>query len=129
LAPGDEELADAVRRQPAAVGVVVHDDVLALRYALALAHLDARLRLVVTIFDRTIADRVRVLLPQAVVTSAADIAAPVLAGSCLGSTQRRIPREGGGSDRCHCDRTTSVLGFCSRDSSDCWASWSSTSDG
>src|SRR5881227_3318033 len=81
--PGDEELADAIRRGPAAVAVVVHEDVQALRYALALAHLDAGLRIVVTIFDRTIAERVRALLPQAVVTSAADIAAPSLAGPCL----------------------------------------------
>jgi voltage-gated potassium channel Kch len=89
--PGDEELAAAVRRRPAGVAVVLHDDVQALRYALALAHLDDRLRIVVTIFDRTIAERVRALLPQAIVTSTAGIAAPALAGACLEGAPARAP--------------------------------------
>jgi voltage-gated potassium channel Kch len=81
--PGDRELQAAVDRGLTGAAVTVHDDVQALRYALALAHLDVELRIVVTIFDRTIADRVRALLPQAVVTSAADLAAPSLTGACL----------------------------------------------
>jgi voltage-gated potassium channel Kch len=82
--PADDVLAEAVLKGPSAVAVVVHDDVLAVRYALAIAHLDPTLRVVVTIFDRTIADHVGALLPQAVVTSPAAIAAPSLAGPCLG---------------------------------------------
>ncbi len=82
--PADDVLADAVLRRPRAVAVVVHDDVLAVRYALAIAHLDPSLRIVATIFDKTMADHVAALLPQAVVTSPAAIAAPVLAGPCLG---------------------------------------------
>ncbi|HEX3931526.1 MAG TPA: NAD-binding protein [Nocardioides sp.] len=110
--PGDQELMAAIGRSPDAVAVVVHDDVQALRYALALAHLDPELRIVVTIFDRTIADRVRALLPQAVVTSAADIAAASLAGPCLGADVMAAWEAGGqehqvlsaGSGRVH--RTT-----------------------
>jgi voltage-gated potassium channel Kch len=82
--PADDCLAEAVLNRPAAVAVVVHDDVLAVRYALAIAHLDPDVRTVVTIFDRTIADHVSSLLPQAFVTSPAAIAAPLLAGPCLG---------------------------------------------
>jgi voltage-gated potassium channel Kch len=82
--PADDCLADAVLRRPTAVAVVLHDDVLAVRYALAIAHLDPSLRIVVTIFDRTMADHVGTLLPQALVTSPAEIAAPRLAGPCLG---------------------------------------------
>src|SRR5215216_161822 len=82
--PADDVLAEGVRRGPIAVAVVVHDDVVAVRYALATAHLDPTLRILVTIFDRTIADHVGRLLPQAVVTSPAGIAAPSLAGPCLG---------------------------------------------
>lgn len=95
--PGDQELALALGRRPRAVAVVVHDDVAAVRYALALAHLDEALRIVVTIFDRTIAERVRALLPQAVVTSAADVAAPSLAGPCLG-TEILAAWEAGGQE-------------------------------
>jgi voltage-gated potassium channel Kch len=81
--PADDVLAEAVLRRPSAVAVVVHDDVLAVRYALAVAHLDPDVRIVATIFDRTIADHVAALLPQAVVTSPAAIAAPHLAAPCL----------------------------------------------
>jgi voltage-gated potassium channel Kch len=107
--PADDVLAEGVRRRPVAVAVVVHDDVLAVRYALATAHLDPTLRMLVTIFDRTIADHVARLLPQAVVTSPAGIAAPSLAGPCLGSdvvaaweadgVEHRVVQAGG--DRVH----------------------------
>lgn len=83
LAPDDVELAQAVTKMPVAVAVVGHDDVKALRYALAVAHLAPTVRIVVTISDRTIGGRVAELLPQAIVTSAADLAAPHLAtGDC-----------------------------------------------
>ena len=107
--PADDVLAEGVRRGPIAVAVVVHDDVLAVRYALATAHLDPTLRILVTIFDRTIADHVGRLLPQAVVTSPAGIAAPSLAGPCLGPDVVAAWVEGGvehrvvqaGGDRAH----------------------------
>jgi TrkA-N domain len=107
--PADDCLAEAVLRRPGAVAVVVHDDVLAVRYALAIAHLDPALRAVVTIFDRTIADHVARLLPQAVVTSPAAIAAPTLAGACLGPDVIAVRRKG--SDwRVRIDRLVLRLG-------------------
>ena len=107
--PADDCLAEAVLRRPAAVAVVVHDDVLAVRYALAIAHLDPDLRAVVTIFDRTIADHVARLLPQAVVTSPAAIAAPSLAAACVGPDVTDVRRRG--SDwRVRIDRLVLRLG-------------------
>jgi hypothetical protein len=65
------------------VAVLTHDDVLALRYALSAAHWQPHTPLLATVFDHTVASRLREVLPQCVVTSPADLAAPVLAGPCL----------------------------------------------
>jgi voltage-gated potassium channel Kch len=81
--PGDRDLADACRRGLAAAAVLVRQDVAALRYAMALASLSRELPLSVTVFDRTIAQQLATLLPQATVKSPADLAAPSLAGPCL----------------------------------------------
>jgi voltage-gated potassium channel Kch len=83
VAPGDEELAQALREKVVSAAILVRDDVAALRYALALAHLDPSLPLLVTIFDRTISDQLRAFLPQATVVSPAALAVPSLAGPCL----------------------------------------------
>ncbi|XUL92705.1 NAD-binding protein [Streptomyces galilaeus] len=81
--PRDPELRAALALRPAGVAVLLHDDVAALRYALAVAHVAPDVPLLVTIFDRTIADELARLLPQCDVTSPADLAAPSLAGPCL----------------------------------------------
>lgn len=83
VSPGDEELAAAVGEDVVSAAILVRDDVAGLRYALALAHLDHSLPLLVTIFDRTIADQLRAFLPQATVVSPASLAVPSLAGPCL----------------------------------------------
>ena len=85
VAPDDGELREAMAERPSAMAVLVRDDVGALRYALAAAHICATIPLVVTIFDRTVADHLSTLLPQCDVTSPADLAAPTLAGPCLDS--------------------------------------------
>ncbi|MCX5562916.1 TrkA family potassium uptake protein [Streptomyces sp. NBC_00038] len=81
--PRDEDLRTAMGRRPNGVAVLLHDDVAALRYALAVAHLSPTTPLVVTVFDRTVADELSRLLPQCEVTSPADLVAPSLAGPCL----------------------------------------------
>ncbi|MFE5707363.1 NAD-binding protein [Rhodococcus koreensis] len=83
VAPNDDELRAALMDEPRGVAVLAHDDVTALRYALATAHLRDEVPLVVTIFDRTVADQLSILLPQCEVTSPADLAAPTLAGPCI----------------------------------------------
>ena len=84
IEPSDHELSKAVSRGVRSAAILVRDDVAALRYALALAHLDHSLPLVVTIFDRTIADQLRAFVPQARVFSPAAVSVPSLAGPCLG---------------------------------------------
>lgn len=82
--PGDGALAEALATRPSGVAITVPDDVAALRYALAIAHLDPAVPLVVTIFDRTIAQRVTELLQQVTVISPADAAVAALTAPCLG---------------------------------------------
>lgn len=82
-APTDQDLASALLEDAVAAAILVRDDVAALRYALALAHLAPGLPLVVTVFDRTIGMQLRSFLPQATVFSPAMLAAPSLAGPCL----------------------------------------------
>ncbi len=81
--PRDDELRAAMTPAPDAVAVLLHDDVAALRYALAIAHMSAHVPITVTIFDRTVAAELLRLLPQCHVTSPADLAAPALAGPCV----------------------------------------------
>jgi hypothetical protein len=92
-APSDAELASAVSQGVASVAVLLDEDVAALRYALAIAHLNPVVPIVATIFDRTVGAELRRLVPAVVVTSAADVGASLLAGPCLGedvATVRRI---------------------------------------
>ncbi|MFK0287452.1 NAD-binding protein [Streptomyces sp. NPDC090499] len=81
--PGDEDLRTAMSGRPRGVAVLLHDDVAALRHALAVAHLSPTTPLVATVFDRTVADELRRLLPQCDITSPADLVAPALAGPSL----------------------------------------------
>ncbi|WP_329281971.1 NAD-binding protein [Streptomyces sp. NBC_01451] len=92
--PGDEELRDATSAGPDAVAVLLHDDVAALRYALAVAHLSPTTPLIVTVFDHTVAEELGRLLPQCDVTSPADLVAPALAGPCLDPALVAVQRHG-----------------------------------
>jgi hypothetical protein len=85
VAPGDAQLLEVVAPTLRGAAVLIRDDVAALRYALALAHLAPSMPLTATIFDRTIATQLRSLLPQATVISPASSAVPSLAGPCLAS--------------------------------------------
>jgi hypothetical protein len=81
--PTDGELADAVQAGPVRVAVVSHDDIVALRYALVTAHARPGVRLLVTIFDRTVARQIHRAVPNSHVVSLADAAIPSLAAACL----------------------------------------------
>lgn len=94
IRPDDDDLRDAMAHRPLGIAVLVRDDVVALRYALAAAHIRETIPMVVTIFDRTIADQLSRLLPQCDVTSPADLAAPSLAGPCLDSRVMSARHEG-----------------------------------
>ena len=81
--PTDGELAEAVHAGPVRVAVVSHDDIVALRYALVAAHARPGVRLLVTIFDRTVATQIHRAVPNSHVVSLADAAIPSLAAACL----------------------------------------------
>ncbi len=101
IAPGDEELREAMIREPSGVAVLLHDDVAALRYALAAAHIAPAAPLVVTIFDQTVSGQLARLLPRCHVTSAADLAAATLVGPCLAPGALAIRRTGAGATALH----------------------------
>jgi voltage-gated potassium channel Kch len=89
--PSDRELTRAVRGGPAAVAVISHDDIVALRYALVAEHAQTGIPLLVTVFDATVAAQIFKAVPNCDVVSLADVAAPVLAADCLGAGPRRRP--------------------------------------
>jgi len=95
--PTDDEVRRALERSPGSVAIVTRDDVLALRLALLVEALSPGIRLVVTVFDRTVAERLRSGVPDCQVLSFAELAAPELAEPCLdpaisaGGPSRRGP--------------------------------------
>ena len=94
LAPSDGELRAALAAGPGAVAILVRSDVVALRYALLVAHLRPGVRLMVTMFDRTLADELQRAVRSCTVTSPADIAVPAVTGACLGDGVLAVSRQG-----------------------------------
>ena len=103
-APTDREIADSLSPALSSVVVIVHSDVKALRYVLVVEHLRPGIRLVTTVFDRTVADQLQVI-PHCTVTSPANISAPAIVAACLSQTalavigapgDRRVLRRGKG---------------------------------
>ncbi|HEY5857986.1 MAG TPA: hypothetical protein VIW24_29145 [Aldersonia sp.] len=92
--PDDAELAQALDGRADGIAILLQDDVIALRYALAVAHIQPAAPMVVTIFDRAIGDQLERFLPQCEVTSPADLAAPSLAGPCVASGLLAVTRSG-----------------------------------
>ncbi|MDX5310543.1 MAG: NAD-binding protein [Rhodococcus sp. (in: high G+C Gram-positive bacteria)] len=94
--PDDDELRALLDRPPVAgIAVLLQDDVVALRYALAAAHLQPDAPMVATIFDRTIGDQLARFLPQCDVTSPADLAVASLAGPCVAPDLLAVTSTGG----------------------------------
>lgn len=83
IAPSDAELRAALAAGPAGVAVLLHQDEVSLRYALAVAHVDPGVPLVAAIFDATMSEQLGNLLPNCIVTSPGILAAPSLAAACL----------------------------------------------
>jgi TrkA-N domain len=76
------------------VAVVSRDDAEALRSALLVEHIRPGVPLVVTVFDRTVAEQLRAVVPHCRVLSLADAVKPHLVAACLGAaagTSRRPP--------------------------------------
>jgi Trk K+ transport system NAD-binding subunit len=79
----DRDVRRAIEESVDAVAIVTRDDVVALRLALLVAACDCDKPLLVTIFDPTMTNELRRAVPEAHVTSMAEIVAPSLAGPCI----------------------------------------------
>lgn len=99
--PSDVEFAEVLDERPAAVAVVTRDDAWALRLALLAAHKHPDARLVVTIFDRTVAAQLRLAIPECVVVSMADLVAPSFAAPCLSDDALAVLRGAEGLEALH----------------------------
>lgn len=95
-APDDQDLRRALAARPAGVAVLVGDDLSALRYALAVRHVCDTVRIVVTVFDRTVAQELSSLLRHCVTVSPADLLAPTLAGLCVDPDALAVRADGHG---------------------------------
>ncbi len=85
--PVDRELrralADDATAAVTAVTVIDRDDIAAMRTALLVEYLRPRIRLVVTIFDRTVAEQLIRAIPNCNVVSMADASAGAIVGPCV----------------------------------------------
>ncbi|WP_240117773.1 MULTISPECIES: NAD(P)-binding protein [unclassified Streptomyces] len=102
--PDDAALRRRLQQPVDGIAMVTRDDIVALRYALLAEHLRPGIRLVVTLFDRTVADEVSRTIPNCSVLSITDTIVPSLLASCLdpryavlqttGSGVVGVPRQG-----------------------------------
>jgi hypothetical protein len=93
--PTDGELIEELRAGVGAVAVVTRDDALALRLTLLAAHVGPDVPLLTTLFDKTVAEQLRLAVPGVLVVSPSEIVAPMLAEACrarLRSGDRRHVR-------------------------------------
>ena len=74
------------------MAILVRGDVIALRYALLVEHLLPEVRLVVTLFDRTVAEQLVRVIPNCQGTSPANVAVPSIIGACLGPDVLAVER-------------------------------------
>ena len=105
--PSDRALARAIEPGVDSIVVASRNDIQALRLALLAEHLCPGVRLVVTIFDRTVASQLVRVVPNCTVTSLGEAAAPAFVGPCVdtgllalaGTDPRRGIANGDGAPR------------------------------
>ena len=93
----DRELGRELAGSVGAVVVVSRDDIAVLRTALLVEYLSPGVRLIVTIFDRTVADQVIAAIPNCQVVSMADAAVGAVLGPCVDARLAMLQREPGGN--------------------------------
>lgn len=81
--PNDRQIAAALVDDFDVTMVVSRDDIEVLRMALVVEHARPGRRLIVTVFNRTVAEQLRRAVPGCQVTSMADAVATTLAGPCI----------------------------------------------
>ncbi|MFI0468616.1 NAD-binding protein [Saccharopolyspora sp. 5N102] len=92
--PDDDELRHRLPDSVDGVAVVSRNDIVALRYALLVEHLAPGVRLVVTIFDRTVADELTRTVPNCTVLGMTDAIVPALLGTCVTPNLASLQRSG-----------------------------------
>lgn len=93
--PTDAELHDALSAPADAVAVLVRGDVSVLRYALLVEHLQPLVRLVATVFDRTLAAELTRAVQNSQITSPADVCVPSMVARCLGNDVLAVIEQAG----------------------------------
>lgn len=91
LAPDDAELRVSLRDEVHGIAILLHQDDVGLRYALAAAHFAPGVPMMAAIFDATMSEQLHRLIPDCAVTSPAELAAPVLVAACLGEGAALFP--------------------------------------
>ncbi len=81
--PTDVELAEALTPDVKGVAVMLHDDILALRYGLIAEHLRPGIRLFVGMFDRPVRKQLESAGPNCDVLSPAAISVPTMVASAI----------------------------------------------
>jgi voltage-gated potassium channel Kch len=81
--PNDREIASVLTGDFDVTMVVSRDDIEVLRIALVVEHARPGRRLIVTVFNRTVASQLHKAVPSCQVTSMADAVATTLAGPCI----------------------------------------------
>lgn len=96
--PADRELRRALADEQTQAAVVIdRDDIAALRTALLVEYLRPGIRLVVTIFDRTVAEQLIRAIPNCNVVSMADASAGAIVGPCVDAGLVALHRAGDGA--------------------------------
>ncbi len=94
--PNDRQIAAALVDDFDVTMVVSRDDIEVLRMALVVEHARPGRRLIVTVFNRTVADQLHLAIPTCQVTSMADAVATTLAGPCIAEGLESLARLDGG---------------------------------
>lgn len=94
--PDDDVLLKTLAEGADAVAVVCRDDIHALRYALLAEHILPGVPLLVTLFDKTVAEEVVRSVPNCTVVSMTDALVPAILGPCVGAELLSLFRADGG---------------------------------
>ena len=96
--PDEDEVREVLEgRDVESVAVVEREDAIVLRFALMVRGVSQDVPLLLTIFDRTMAEQVGDVVPRTRLTSLADIVAPSLAGPCVDERFTALSMKDGGA--------------------------------
>lgn len=124
--PDDDALRERLRYSVDGVAVVSRDDIVAMRYALLVEHLKPGVRLVVSIFDRTVADEIARVVPNCTVLAMTDAIVPALVGHCVAPELVSLQRVGQRLVAVHQTADDVHVQWCDRGPATRWKAWLGT---